>query len=86
MVEFNGNAIYRDQYYSQYLWLKLTRSGNTVYYEVSLQSSGAMYANVPWNIDNGWRTGTTAVSIGSSGGWASIALTPVTCSRKISIG
>ena len=72
MVEFNGNAIYRDQYYSQYLWLKLTRSGNTVYYEVSLQSSGSMYANVPWNIDNGWRTGTTAVSIGSSGGWASI--------------
>ena len=43
-----------------------------MYYEVSMYCSGSMYANVPWNIDNGWRTGTTAVSIGSSGGWASI--------------
>ena len=72
MAEFNGSAIYRDTYYYQYLWLKLTRSGNTVYYEVSMYSSGSMYANVQWNISNGWRTGTTAVSIGSSGGWASI--------------
>ena len=71
MVEFNGNAIYRDQYYSQYLWLKLTRSGSTVYYEVSMYCSGSMYANVPWNINDGWRTGTTAVSMGSAG-WVSI--------------
>ena len=71
MVEFTGSAIYRDTYYYQYLWLKLTRSGSTVYYEVSMYCSGSMYANVPWNIDNGWRTGTTAVSMGSAG-WVSI--------------
>ena len=71
MVEFNGNAIYREPSYSQYLWLKLTRSGNTVHYEVSMQCSGSMYANVQWNINNGWRTGTTYVSM-SSAGWASI--------------
>ncbi len=71
MVEFNGNVIYREPSYSQYLWLKLTRSGNTVHYEVSMQCSGSMYANVQWNINNGWRTGTTYVSM-SSAGWASI--------------
>ena len=61
-----GAYVYRDAYYGQRLILTLSRSGNTVSYAVSLQSTGSMYGTWSVSLTGGvTRTVTYTISQGS---------------------
>ena len=86
-----GAYVYRDTYYGQRLILTLSRSGNTVSYSVSLQSTGSMYATLSVTLTGGVsRTVSYTISQGSgftqqiaSGSFTSAAATTVHASSKM---
>ena len=63
-----GAYVYRDTYYGQRLILTLSRSGNTVSYAVSLQSTGSMYGT--WSVTlTGGISRTVSYTINQSSGF-----------------
>ena len=86
-----GAYVYRDSYYGQRLILTLSRSGNTVSYAVSLQSTGSMYGTWSVSLTGGvTRTVSYTISQGSgftqqiaSGSFTSAAATTVHASATM---
>ena len=86
-----GAYVYRDAYYGQRLILTLSRSGNTVSYAVSLQSTGSMYGTWSVTLTGGIsRTVSYTISQGSgftqqiaSGSFTSSSATTVHASSKM---
>lgn len=67
MATFYGSWKYRDGFYGQRLILDLSRSGSTVKYTLKIQSTGSMYANVPYSVSGSTSaSGTKSVSHGSA--------------------
>lgn len=80
-----GAYVYRDSYYGQRLILTLSRSGNTVSYAVSLQSTGSMYGT--WSVSlTGGVTRTVSYTISQGSGFTQqIASGSVTSATAITI-